>query len=332
MKATGRIPGRMAVIKRVKRYSAVVFLFVPVILLILFLHQFRSSNLSKLHHHLEDWYQWRHQQRQKDESDYLWRYIKRVCRVQYGDRQLSTLSEEQLEANTATIGTPAGTLSWCKTFDGNVSFAGLNEWLRPFRREEQPVYGQLKPTKRFHLLLVEHPFLRLARFYRDCLQNVSTASGGPFIFLALEIRAKSTYLDLMNPPSFSHFLRFATDDANRWSAYAAYWQPYTMTCEPCRSGQFTGYDAVVKLEPSRMGTLRRVLFGEAGGNVSIGDSDWQKEVEQLRTLYQSVDEELMERLVDYYQDDLTVLAYSAEQFFREVYRSFSSEIIQVRPF
>ncbi|XP_058811517.1 uncharacterized protein LOC131676469 isoform X2 [Topomyia yanbarensis] len=299
MKATGRIPGRMAVIKRVKRYSAVVFLFVPVILLILFLHQFRSSNLSKLHHHLEDWYQWRHQQRQKDESDYLWRYIKRVCRVQYGDRQLSTR---------------------------------LNEWLRPFRREEQPVYGQLKPTKRFHLLLVEHPFLRLARFYRDCLQNVSTASGGPFIFLALEIRAKSTYLDLMNPPSFSHFLRFATDDANRWSAYAAYWQPYTMTCEPCRSGQFTGYDAVVKLEPSRMGTLRRVLFGEAGGNVSIGDSDWQKEVEQLRTLYQSVDEELMERLVDYYQDDLTVLAYSAEQFFREVYRSFSSEIIQVRPF
>ncbi|XP_058444207.1 uncharacterized protein LOC131425920 [Malaya genurostris] len=321
MMVTRWLPGRPAVVKCAKRYSVVVFLLLLVILLL-------SRSVPNPNRFLEAW-----QYQLQQDNAYI-RYIKLVCRVQYHNREPSTLNEEQLRANIVAIETPKGTLGWCKTFDDAVSFAGLNKWLRPFRSHSRSNQEHPKSDNPMRLLLVEHPFLRLARFYRDCLQSVKITD--PFYYLTLEIRNKiiDPNLNQKTSPSFGEFLRFAIDDANQWNSYAHYWQPYMMACEPCPMK----YGTVIELAPEKMDSLDKLFQVAAanGGNKSSTmvkvEQVWQQEQDQLRTLYRSVDEYLLDRLVRYYQDDLTLLAYSPDRYYEETYRKFSIEIEQVRPF
>ncbi|XP_053681611.1 uncharacterized protein LOC128732387 [Sabethes cyaneus] len=237
------------------------------------------------------------------------------------------VAAEQLKDNFVTVqlhgagAEPGQTFSWCKTFDRNASFAGLNRlrWLRPFREASDPSTistSTNNPTTKNRIMLVEHPLLRLARFYRDGLRDAAPDS--PLFVLSREIRSRSgDAIDLQRAPTFEQFLRFALSDRNRWNPYGAYWQPYSVVCEPC----LLQYTAVLKLEPDWLG------FGAAEQSAR----EWQQEAAQLRGMYQMVGEKLMEQLMDYYRDDLTVLVYQADRFYQEVYRNWEIEIVQVRP-
>ncbi|XP_055526480.1 uncharacterized protein LOC129719106 isoform X2 [Wyeomyia smithii] len=249
-------------------------------------------------------------------ANYLW-YIRRVCQVQYEDRRKKlTAPAEQLKDNFVTVQHGSGqTLNWCKTFDRSASFAGLDQSLRAFHEATK---GSKPTVAKPRIMLVEHPLLRLARFYRDALRAVTPDS--PFFVLGSEIQSRSGGVGL--PPSFQQFLEFALNDKNRWNPYASYWLPYMTVCEPC----LLQYDAVLELDPEW------IEDNEKGKQRSQQQQQQQQEKTELRAMYRNVGEKLMERLLDFYRDDLTILAYKADQFYQEVYQNFASEIVQVRPF
>ncbi|KAL9696218.1 hypothetical protein quinque_015503 [Culex quinquefasciatus] len=163
------------------------------------------------------------------------------------------------------------------------------------------------------VMLVEHPLVRVARFYRDAIGEVHPKS--PFWTLAMDIKAHHRDRNIHTPPSFVQFLSFVVDSRNGDHPLGYHWQPYATLCQPC----LLRYDAIVKLDA--LNDKKPVYRAH------------RAELDQLVTLYGAgMDEALLERTVDYYRDDLMLLNYPVDHFYRELYRSFHATIVQVRPF
>uniref|UniRef100_A0A1Q3EUU8 Carbohydrate sulfotransferase n=2 Tax=Culex tarsalis TaxID=7177 RepID=A0A1Q3EUU8_CULTA len=272
-----------------KRHLAVAAMFVAVVLLA-FCTSFRSVSIPFFQHGIRP---------TRSSSSGLLQYVRRVCRVQFQGWTSTTVSGQQ---TPRSMPEPVSTVRWCKTLDGNVTFAGRGRfergWIERIAREIEP--NSL-------LMLVEHPLVRVARFYRDALREVHPKS--PFWPLAVDIKAHQRDRNIHTPPSFAQFLTFVIDLRRSVHPLGFHWQPYATLCQPC----LLRYDAIVRLDEPNDATQRA-------------------EVDQLATLYgDGMDESLLERTDDFYRDDLMLLNYSVDRFYRELYKNFHAVIVQVRP-